>query len=64
MLEKFCQKQKGNGGEMRPAIVSGIVNGPGTHWSAIRDPLQQAIHMVQNRHAGEQKSHWDKTNKT
>ena len=25
--------------------------------------LQLAIHEVQNRHAGEQKSHWDKTNK-
>ena len=27
-------------------------------------PLQLAIHVVQNRLAGEQKSHWDKTNKT
>ena len=26
-------------------------------------PLQLAIHVVQNRHAGKQKSHWDKTNK-
>jgi len=26
-------------------------------------PLQLAIHAVQNRHVGEQKSHWDKTNK-
>ena len=26
-------------------------------------PLQPAIHVVQSRHAGEQKSHWDKTNK-
>ena len=26
-------------------------------------PLQLVIHMVQNRRAGEQKSHWDKTNK-
>ena len=26
-------------------------------------PLQLAIHVAQNRHAGEQKSHWDKTNK-
>ena len=26
-------------------------------------PLQLAIHVVQNRHAGEQKPHWDKTNK-
>ena len=26
-------------------------------------PLQVAVHVVQNRHAGEQKSHWDKTNK-
>ena len=25
--------------------------------------MQLAIHVVQNRHAGEQKSHWDKTNK-
>ena len=25
--------------------------------------LQLAIHVVQNRRAGEQKSHWDKTNK-
>ena len=25
-------------------------------------PLQLAIHVVQNRRAGEQKSHWDKTN--
>ena len=25
--------------------------------------LQLAIHVVQNRHAREQKSHWDKTNK-
>ena len=40
---------------MRPAIASGIVNGPGTHCSAI-GPLQLAIHMVQNHRAGEQKS--------
>ena len=26
-------------------------------------PLQLVIHVVQNRRAGEQKSHWDKTNK-
>ena len=26
-------------------------------------PLQLAIRVVQNRRAGEQKSHWDKTNK-
>ena len=26
-------------------------------------PLQLAIHVVQKSHAGEQKSHWDKTNK-
>ena len=26
-------------------------------------PLQLAIHVVQNRQAGEQKPHWDKTNK-
>ena len=26
-------------------------------------PLQLAIHVVQNRHAGTQKSYWDKTNK-
>ena len=26
-------------------------------------PLQLAIHVVQNRHAGEEKSHWDKTKK-
>ena len=26
-------------------------------------PLQLAIHVVQNHHAWEQKSHWDKTNK-
>ena len=26
-------------------------------------PLQLAIHVTQNRRAGEQKSHWDKTNK-
>ena len=26
-------------------------------------PLQLAIHVVQNRHAGTQKSPWDKTNK-
>ena len=26
-------------------------------------PLQPAIHVVQNRHGGEQKSHWNKTNK-
>ena len=32
---------------MRSAIVCGIVNGSGTHWSAI-GPLQLAIHMVQN----------------
>ena len=25
-------------------------------------PFQLAIHVLQNRHAGEQKSHWDKTN--
>ena len=27
-------------------------------------PLQLVIHVVQNRQAGEQKPHWDKTNKT
>ena len=26
-------------------------------------PLQLVIHVVQNRRAGEQKSHWDKTTK-
>ena len=26
-------------------------------------PLRLAIHVVQNHHAGEQKLHWDKTNK-
>ena len=26
-------------------------------------PSQVAIHVVQNRRTGEQKSHWDKTNK-
>ena len=26
-------------------------------------PLQLAIHVVQNRRAGEQTSHWDKTNR-
>ena len=26
-------------------------------------PLQLAIHVVQNHRTGEQKSHWDKTNK-
>ena len=26
-------------------------------------PSQLAIHVVENRHAGVQKSHWDKTNK-
>ena len=26
-------------------------------------PLQLTIHVVQKRHAGEQKLHWDKTNK-
>ena len=26
-------------------------------------PLQVAIHVVQNRRTGEQKSHWDKTTK-
>ena len=25
--------------------------------------MQIAIHVVQSRHAGEQKKHWDKTNK-
>ena len=29
----------------------------------LRGPFQLAIHMVQNRRAGEQKSHWDKTDK-
>ena len=35
-------------------------------WSSVTyeiGPLQLTIHVVQNRHAGEQKSHWDKTNK-
>ena len=36
-------------------IVSGFLGSIGL--------LQLAIHVVQNRHAGEQKSHWDKTNK-
>ena len=31
--------------------------------SALIGPLQLAIHVVHNRRAGEQKSHWDKTNK-
>ena len=31
--------------------------------AAIVGPLQLAIHVVRNRRAGEQESHWDKTNK-
>ena len=30
---------------------------------SIISPLRLAIHVVQNHHAGEQKSHWDKTKK-
>ena len=30
---------------------------------SIIGPLQLVIHVVQNRPAGEQKSHWDETNK-
>ena len=33
-----------------------------SHLSTI-GPLQLAIHVVQNHHVGEQRSHWDKTNK-
>ena len=32
-------------------------------FATVISPLQLAIHVVQNRRAGEQKSHWDKTNK-
>ena len=35
---------------------------PNKNNSKLIGPLQLAIHVVQNRHAGEQKSHWDKTN--
>lgn len=27
------------------------------------DPLQLVIHMIQNRHARERETHWNKTNK-
>ena len=33
------------------------------HYSVQIDPLQLAILVVQNRQAGTQKWHWDKTNK-
>ena len=29
----------------------------------MKGPLQLVIHVVQNRHFGEQATHWDKTNK-
>ena len=38
----------------------------GVLWEMLKwkiGPLQVAIHVVQNRRTGEQKSHWDKTNK-
>ena len=31
--------------------------------TAVIGPLQLAIHVVQNRRSGEEKSHWDKTNR-
>ena len=33
------------------------------HVTSLIGPLQVAIHVVRNRRTGEQKSHWDKTNK-
>ena len=36
---------------------------PNLKRSLIVGPLRVAIHVVQNRRVGEQKSHWDKTNK-
>ena len=33
------------------------------YYALLLGPLQLAIHMIQNRHVGEQKSHRDKTNK-
>ena len=34
-----------------------------SYFLSVIGPLQVAIHVVQNRRTGEQKSHWDKTNK-
>ena len=36
---------------------------PGEHHVSWIGPLQLAIHVVQNRHAGEQKTHWGKQTK-
>ena len=57
------KSEKGTGAEICPAIASGIViwDAPVSYWPI--GSLQPAIHVVQNYHAGEQKSHWDKTNK-
>ena len=41
-------------GVMASALLTGLTN---------NRPLQLAIHVVQNRHAGEQKWHWENTNK-
>ena len=41
-----------------------MFGGLGDKWyKQLIGPLQLAIHVVHNHHAGEQKSHWEKTNK-
>ena len=51
---------------MRKLPITGIANSiqyKSLLESTVIGLLQLAIHVVQNRRAGEQKSHWDKTNK-
>ena len=41
-----------------------MFGGLGDKWyKQLIGPLHLAIHVVHNHHAGEQKSHWEKTNK-
>ena len=54
MAERFCRGKNSQGLLARTFYRC---------FRLIIGPLQLAIHVVENRHAGEQKSDWDETNK-
>ena len=58
-MHDFQEQYYINSGSFRWCVCRYFI----TMYNKTIGPLQLAIHVVQNRHAGEQKLHWEKTNK-
>ena len=63
---KFVRMGGGRSGVTEGGVIGGVNSRIDERMGAVVGvigPFQLAIHVVQNRRAGEQTSHWDKTNK-